>query len=374
MTLEPNTMSKLDSRRPRLNDCLPRFALWRLLALGVLTLSTVGCARNNVYTPSTLPPQFAAHHVKSTRQIDLTQLGQSMETSDRLHVGDVVELTIASGVEDRIPPVWKLRVSEEGILNIPIVGPVRVANVELTESERLIREASIQRGFYVDPHVSLILKDRHVNRITVMGAVEKQGTVKLPAANSDLLSAIMEAGGLAKDAGTIVEIRTPQRPTRSSSGVQPASYQGEVTVKSTRVDLEKLGSDPNSQDLKLADGASVMVLEKEPRAIQVIGLVRKPDQFQIPNDQDIHLLDALALGGGRTMEIADKVKVIRRHEETKQPVVIEASVRKAKRGGADNLMLAKGDVVSVEETPATFIVGVIQTFIRFGFSSTVPGI
>jgi hypothetical protein len=36
--------------------------------------------------------------------------------------------------------------------------------------------------------------------------------------------------------------------------------------------------------------------------------------------------------------------------------------------------LAPGDVVSVEETPLTFTVGTIQSFVRFGFSSAIPGL
>ena len=49
-------------------------------------------------------------------------------------------------------------------------------------------------------------------------------------------------------------------------------------------------------------------------------------------------------------------------------------MREAKRGGAANLLLAPGDVVSVEETPLTFTVSTIQNFIRFGFSAAIPGL
>jgi hypothetical protein len=37
------------------------------------------------------------------------------------------------------------------------------------------------------------------------------------------------------------------------------------------------------------------------------------------------------------------------------------------------LLLAAGDVVSIEETPLTFTVGTIQSFVRFGFTSAIPG-
>jgi polysaccharide export outer membrane protein len=116
-----------------------------------------------------------------------------------------------------------------------------------------------------------------------------------------------------------------------------------------------------------------MVRPHAPENIQVIGLVRKPGQFEVAAGQEVRLLDAIAMAGGRTMQIADRVHIIRNLKEAEQPIVIEASVREAKAGGPANLLLAAGDVVSVEETPVTFTVGTIQSFVRFGFSAAIPG-
>ena len=44
------------------------------------------------------------------------------------------------------------------------------------------------------------------------------------------------------------------------------------------------------------------------------------------------------------------------------------------RGGSENIRLAAGDVVSVEETPTTFVVGTIREFVGFGFSAAIPGL
>jgi polysaccharide export outer membrane protein len=116
-----------------------------------------------------------------------------------------------------------------------------------------------------------------------------------------------------------------------------------------------------------------MVKKKAERSIYVMGLVRKPDEFEMPLDRDMRLLDALAMAGGRTMEVADKVHIIRNLPEQDQPIVVQASVNEAKRDAAANIRLAAGDVVSVEETPLTFTIDTLRSFIRFGFSSTVPG-
>jgi len=88
----------------------------------------------------------------------------------------------------------------------------------------------------------------------------------------------------------------------------------------------------------------------------------------------VRLLDAIALANGRTMQLADKVHVIRQLDTMKEPILIAASMKEAKRGGPANLRLGPGDIVSVEETPLTFTVGTIRSFIRFGFSSAIPGL
>ena len=73
------------------------------------------------------------------------------------------------------------------------------------------------------------------------------------------------------------------------------------------------------------------------------------------------------------MSIADKVHVIRMLPGQSDPSMIIASVRQAKNG-SENIRLAAGDVVSVEETPTTFVVGTIREFVGFGFSAAIPGL
>jgi hypothetical protein len=70
--------------------------------------------------------------------------------------------------------------------------------------------------------------------------------------------------------------------------------------------------------------------------------------------------------------VADKVLVLRRDPNTGDIVQIHASVREAKRSASANLRLQPGDIVSVEETPATFLVDSLSRYLRFGLTSSVP--
>ena len=244
---------------------------------------------------------------------------------------------------------------------------------------------SIRRGQFVDPNVAVLLDTRKSNRVTVVGAVEKPGTYELPSSSSDVLGAIVMAGGLAKNAGTIIELRRPPTTQPVAQQMPPGhprtapswpAYANNAPAalppRTERIDLEH-ASGTNGGDYYVEDGATVMVMPKPKQFIHVIGLVRQADQFEMPDDQELRLLDAIALAGGRTLEIADKVHIIRQLPNRPEPVVIEASVREAKRDGASNIRLAAGDVVSVEETPVTFVVGTFREFVRFGFSAAMPG-
>jgi hypothetical protein len=77
------------------------------------------------------------------------------------------------------------------------------------------------------------------------------------------------------------------------------------------------------------------------------------------------------MAGGPTLSIADKMMVLREGGRGTKPAVIRISLRSAKKGGPDNLLLSHRDVISVEETPTTFVVGTIQNMIRVGFSGGV---
>jgi hypothetical protein len=53
-------------------------------------------------------------------------------------------------------------------------------------------------------------------------------------------------------------------------------------------------------------------------------------------------------------------------------VKIRASIMEAKHNPAANVRLAAGDLISVEETPVTFVLATLQNLVRIGMSSSLP--
>jgi polysaccharide export outer membrane protein len=111
-----------------------------------------------------------------------------------------------------------------------------------------------------------------------------------------------------------------------------------------------------------------MVRPQEKRVIHVAGLVNTPNQFELPPDQDVRVLDAVAMAGGLKSPVADKIYIIRQMEEMSEPAVIEVSISRAKKNGNENLRLASGDLISVESTVMTNSVEALSTFFRVGLS------
>jgi polysaccharide export outer membrane protein len=100
-----------------------------------------------------------------------------------------------------------------------------------------------------------------------------------------------------------------------------------------------------------------------------LGLVTKPGEFPFPPNQELRVLDALAIAGGCSSPVAEKVLVIRHLPNHKEPVKIAVSIQAAK-SGQENITLAPDDTVMVEQTPETVVLDLLKTFIHFGFYTT----
>lgn len=343
-----------------------------------------GC-RANLYDARSLPARYAAPPTVDVRSLDLSGLARAKTSSQVLQHGDVMEVTVVTGAVGEVPDQWALRVEPDGAVNVPLVGAVPVAGMSMVGAEQAIRRASIERGVFRQPSVSAILAARRTNRVTVMGAVNTPGTYELPLSSCDLLSVLVAAGGLTEQASPAIEIRhsaqtNPQpfsSPHRIEPGPEALTSYAEPSPPATGprielVDLVQASQGQSAGEGPLEDGTIVTVVARPEQSIHVIGLVHRPNRFVLPPGRPIRVLDAIALAGGLSVSIANKVYVIRLPEGADQAIVIQVSLRQAKRSGEENICLMGGDVVSVEETPTTFTVGLLCQFFNFGFSGRVP--
>lgn len=334
----------------------------------------VGCSSTKIYTAKSLPRNWHAVATKNIESIDLTKLASVTTRESQIAKGDVLEVTIAAGTGRDDVKTTPVRVRDDGFVDVLLVGPVFVDGLEFEEAEAVITQACMEKQIYRAPLVTVSMKRPKMNRVTVTGGVKTEGVFELRSGSSDVLQAIVMAGGLSKDAGTNVEVRHPGfkpsngrlspaiagLPSPPRHGNELASHELAAGSEATslRIDLASLGSGDSTQ-YELQDGAVVMVEKRDPPALQVLGLVKKPDRYEFPIGKNMRLLDAVSLAGGTTNSLADKVFLIRRREGH-EPVLVQTSLRKAKRRGEENMLLEPGDTVSVEQTPATVFIDAVR--------------
>ncbi len=362
----------------------------RLISTAIMLVSISSGCSSVRYHAETLPNRLRVGPRGNPQTVDLSRLASSSVSNELISEGDVLEVTISAGLSDADMVTFPVRVNDDGTASLPDIGRIPLAGLELDGSEAAVTAACIHRGLYRSPHVTITMKRQRVNRVTVIGAVNEPGVHELPRKSSNLLAAIVAAKGLAEDAGENVEIRTPsnignlQNNRDAIAAASHVSLMGHSSVAGSEM-VSSRSSPQQSQSIRVnlvsaakkgsggytvADGSVVMVEKRAPTPIQVMGLVKQPGRHDYPVGQDLRVLDAIALAGGLRSSVADKVFVIRPIKNQINPAVIQVSVRKAKQSGRSNLRLAPGDLVSVEQTPATVFLDAVQ-ILRLGFGANL---
>lgn len=359
----------------------PRIAasLW----LVVSTLYCSGC-HQSMYQANALPPQLAARPALDASSLDLSVLAAPAYGNDQIFPGDALKVSVVTGADPGKPDEWPVRVMDDGSVQLPMVGRLVLSGQDLEAAQDAIRLASMDRGVFTNPSVTLSIEEHRTNRVSVVGAVEEPGDYELPTGRSDLLAALLAAGNLTEDADRYIEIRRARPAMGNGDSMARGHYLAQAShlegspgnstptpssdqIRITRVDLVAATQNAQPTPILLNDGDVVTVRKRPPRYVYVIGLVHRPDRFELKASESVRLLDAIALAGGVTLSIADRVVIVR-ESTAGAPVTIQASLREAKNDAKSNLMLADGDVVSVEETPVTYTIGTLQNVVRFGIN------
>ncbi|MFP6769200.1 MAG: SLBB domain-containing protein [Planctomycetaceae bacterium] len=350
-----------------------------LLAGLVIVLSGTGCALTGTnklhYTADTLPDSLVAPIFDNPRTVQWTKLAMHAVGSQSIAAGDVLEVTIASGLTTNETLNWPVRVNlGTGLANMPGIGLLPLAGLTLEGAEAAITAACINKGLFLSPNVTVMMKQPFKNRIMVLGGVKEPGVYELSRERSSLLAAIYAAGGLASDAGTNIEIKHGPDGGRTTAPVRVAGYSvpqtGQTGARTVRINLVR-ETESGSAAHYVSDGATVMIEKRNPEPIHVMGLVKKPNRYDFPAAHDVRVLDAIAMAGGVASAVADKIYVIRPVPESGgQTAVIQLSLQDAKGDARQNLRLQPRDTISVEHTPATIVLEAVK-IIRFGLGASL---
>jgi polysaccharide export outer membrane protein len=171
------------------------------------------------------------------------------------------------------------RVSAEGNISLPLIGPVRVAGLTSSEAEGAIEGQLRQNKILNDPQVSVYVKEYTNSGVSVVGEVARPGFYSLLGRHR-LFDALQAAGGLTEKAAN--------RAVISHRGSHES-----VTVELPRDPVKMVQS-----NVEVRPGDTVVI----PAApiVYVLGEVNKPGGYVLNSTNGVTLLRIIAAAGGPT--------------------------------------------------------------------------
>ena len=267
------------------------------------------------------------------RQLALQTFARLPERAVDYKIGasDVLEVGIFQWELSEETKTLAVRVSQEGIVSLPLIGDLNVKGKTVREVRSEIEHILRAGDFIKEPRVSVVIKEFRSKRIAVVGAVRDPGTYTLRENVTRLLDIVSLAGGIATTAGQhLYVVRTHD--------VEGAREKQVITVDLH--DLLVLG-DP-ALNLVLADGDVVNVPAAQ--KFFVYGYVQKPGGYDLTRRTTV--LDAIAMAGGLVEPMASPgYCVLRRGNQEFEIDLVDVA-----EGEEPNYYLQPDDILEARQT------------------------
>lgn len=239
------------------------------------------------------------------------------------------------------------RVNETGFLSLPLV-PVRIHAAGLTafQLQDKLAELLQTNGLVSNPQVSVTVKERHSEPITITGAV-KAPTLIQPVGRITLLGALSQAGGVSSDASEKIVITRPAHVTDPDF---PSPNDAQPTTITVSLDQVLDSNDPTKYNIPLLGGDVVNVTRAG--IVYAVGAVLHNGGFILANDHEqMSVLKLLAISGGLTPTAKSHHAIIlRRNHDTGQRLEVPVDVRKILTLKANDVTMMQNDILFVPDS------------------------
>jgi polysaccharide export outer membrane protein len=225
------------------------------------------------------------------------------------------------------------RVSENGTINVPLLGDVPVTGktaIEIGQAlKKLLEEKYMQRA-----SVDVQVLEFRSHPISVIGAVKTPGPLGF-SGRWTLIEALTAAGGLTEGHGSVAYVMR-----RGDNGLTD-----QVTI-----DLDDLlvRGDPRV-NIPIFANDLINVPATVEVTVYCLGEVQKPGALAFKSNERITLLAAIAHAGGLTDRASSKV-LIKRAARTEGPLELTVDYKKILAGKESDVELRQGDVIVVKES------------------------
>ena len=217
--------------------------------------------------------------------------------------GDAIKVRIFEPYEGSIFPTIQRpgadfgvqRVTDDGTVNVPFVGTIKVAGLDLGQIEKKVAQQVAASGKAQDPQVIVEFVADRTHTVMVSGDVRNPGRISLLEGVRSVVEAINKAGGPAGIGG------------QAPNGVGANQFEvvvrrnGQIILQSQYSDLLAGG------DIGLQKNDEIVV-RPNPRMFTVLGAVVKAGNVDMPK-HSISLLEAMGTVGGLNDSRANKTGV-----------------------------------------------------------------
>lgn len=265
-------------------------------------------------------PQEPAPELKESN----SEQGMPISEKDYLiSPGDLLQVTVYQEPDLST----SVRVSQNGIVKLALLGDVGVLGLSVREAERKITKL-LTEDYLVNPQVSVFVSE--YARVYVLGKVGHPGFYELRG-ELTLTSAVAMAGGFLPESDTskVKLIRTVDNRRQTQE-----------------IDMDEIANN-QIQDIRLKPNDTIIV--EEYGRITIIGQVRSPGTYSLK--KDLTLLEAIGLAGGFTpIASIDSTSVIRVDDGKKRIIRVKVSDITKRGDKTKDIILKGGDTVVVPES------------------------
>jgi polysaccharide export outer membrane protein len=236
--------------------------------------------------------------------------------------GDMLEIAVFESPELST----KVRVGEDGDVLLPLAGRLHVQGLSVADASAAIRTRLIVQRFVKDPKVTVSITEYATRGVSVLGEVKKPG-IYTEMGSHRLNDYISLAEGLTQQAGTRVSITHRTAPDQATL----------VRISST--------ANPTPGNNPLIESGDTIIVPKAGQ-VYVVGDVVRPGGYLMDHDEQLTIVQALALAQGANHTALLKHSMIIRKTETGR-TEIPVDVEKVLTTKSKDLTLVDNDILFI---------------------------
>ena len=351
----------------------------------VVTLASMMCA-TGCYAPlkshgipaAVLPDSFRMPSRTAGPPLNFASLTTLPPRDYLMGADDILEITVP-GLTDEVDPTQRrFLVMANGEIHLPQVGAVNVNGMNLVEAQQEITRACAN-GFIVDPKVNVVLAQKSITNVVVLGSVKQPGTYPLTKYENDVGHALAAAQGLAEDAADVIEVhrrvvpkdtspavrvsRLPSLPGEANLPCPCFSHQNDGDVARNVLQISLRGNSAQrlrAEDVALQAGDVIVVPSRRHEVFFVVGQLNRNNTarftigdrerelgigFILPRDREIDVVTAVAMAGYIDPIDSPTTVTVHRRLPKSQPMLIHVDLIKARYDPRETVLVMPGDII-----------------------------